>query len=164
MKSAKTIAALFAAALLLLPFAACRKVDRTVYSKYADIGPEGWNPAKPLVFFPEAADSAEAAGELFSVVLRIRYAENQPLAPLRLAYALDDNLGTQAKGDTVALPLFSPVGKPIAPGAHGVHELADTIASGVRLKPGLCVILTSLTPRERTQGISEIGISLVEQQ
>ncbi len=144
------------AAVLLL---GCRRVDNVVWSKYASIPEEGWDPVNVIPFFPWPEDSLNNPSDSYSLLLSVRYSILSKPATLHLAVNQENDEGFM-KSDTVAVMLTEPKDSPMGKGSYGVYETVDTLFTGIVLRPGYCVELQSLSVPENTRGIMDIGLIL----
>ena len=149
-----------AAFLLALAATGCREVNGTVYSQYAKIGSEGWDPRNAVGFDPWPADSVNARGPL-DVVISVRYSGRRAIKPLRMAVTVDDENG-EVKSDTLVIPLFDRFGEPTGRGHYGVYEVTDTLLRRFRLRDGFGVELKPLDPAADTRGLVNVGVILTK--
>ena len=134
-------------------------MDDVVWSKYASLPPEGWDPVNVIPFFPWPEDSVTSPADRYSLLLSVRFTPLRLPAPLHLVMKQEDDSGYE-KSDTFRIELKTPALTPTGRGAYGIYESVDTLASGIRLRPGYCVELQSLSVPENTAGISDIGLIL----
>ncbi|MDE6682053.1 MAG: gliding motility lipoprotein GldH [Muribaculaceae bacterium] len=137
----------------------CRRVNNVVWSKYAPIPAEGWDPVNVIPFFPWPEDSLNNPSDRYSLLLSVRFSILSNPAPLHLAIHQEDDEGT-VKSDTLSIKLSPPPDTPIGKGSYVVYESVDTIDTGIALRPGYCVELQSLSVPENTRGIMDIGLIL----
>ncbi|MDE5790895.1 MAG: gliding motility lipoprotein GldH [Muribaculaceae bacterium] len=139
----------------------CRRVNNVVWSKYASIPPEGWDPVNVIPFFPWPEDSVNNPSDRYSLLLSVRFSILSNPAPLHLAIHQEDEEG-RMKSDTIMLTLSPPEETPVGKGSYVVYETVDTIDTGIPLRAGYCVELQSLSVPENTRGIMDIGLILSE--
>ena len=142
----------------LIMSAACRRVDNTLYAKYADIPSQGWEPNEPVNFMPWPSDSA-FAGHAMDLMLCVRFRDAEPIGSLPLLITVEDDEETLL-ADTIRLVTFSKAGEPLGTKSHGVVDREDTLLRGFTLRPGLSVSLSSLAPAERSIGLLNIGLKM----
>ncbi|MDE7442495.1 MAG: gliding motility lipoprotein GldH [Muribaculaceae bacterium] len=140
-------------------FSGCRRVDNVVWSKYAPLPTEGWDPINVIPFFPWPEDSIANPADRYSLVVSVRFPATKTFAPLHLAIMQEDESGWSAS-DTVTINLLPPSNTPTGRGTYGVYEAVDTLTRGITLRPGYCVELQTLSVPERTQGLLDIGLIL----
>lgn len=151
------ISVILASAALL--FSGCRRVDNVVWSKYAPLPTEGWDPINVIPFFPWPEDSIADPADRYSLIVSVRYPATRTFAPLHLAVMQEDESGWSAS-DTVTMQLLPPPNTPTGRGTYGVYESVDTLARNIALRPGYCVEIQTLSVPERTAGLLDIGLIL----
>lgn len=136
----------------------CRRVEDTLYLKYADIGMEGWRQNEPLCYEPQSADTT-LRGTRTDMTLMVRYRTGYPLPPLRLVAVAEDVSG-ELMCDTVKVSLFGNDGTPLVKQRHGICETSLPLMTDLPMRKGLSVCLLPLSPDSLTRGIVNIGIKL----
>lgn len=138
----------------------CRRIDNVTYAGFEDIASDGWDPAYVLGFSPWPVDSVMAPGTTYDVNICVRYSARFRPTPLHLI-VMSENGDTQTS-DTITIRLEPPASKPGGRGSYGVYEVTRQIASHLALQNGYLVELRSLTAKDNTRGILNIGVQLVE--
>jgi len=144
---------------LLLFCGSCTRIAGVVWSEFAVIGKDGWDPVMKLDFSPWPFDSVSLPDSRYDLTLCVRHSARKPLAPLHLVVAQEWEDG-RTEYDTIRMPLTPPANTPSGRGSYGVYETRDTIASAIRLESDYRVTLTSLSPASQTKGITDIGLVL----
>lgn len=153
---------LYTAIVMISIITGCRKVDNTLYMRYVDVPSDCWRYPELINFMPWPADSADYRPDMkVDIVLYTRFRINPPIAPLPVLLNVEDCTGT-IRNDTIFLQTFTPDGKPSGPARHGVAEIADTLFSDFTLKPELSISLIPLDNSQRTNGILNLGIKLID--
>lgn len=152
-----SILSFIASAALL--FAGCRRVDNVVWSKYASIPEEGWDPVNVIPFFPWPNDSITTTSDRYSLLVSVRFAPTKCPAPLHIVLRQEDDEGHE-RSDTMLITMRIPEVTPTGRGAYGVYEQTDTAVTGITLRPGYCVELQTLSHPANTSGLLDIGLIL----
>lgn len=146
--------------LCLLILSACGKDTPVVYSEFVTIGEKGIPLDWEYTFSPVPYDSAELATGRFDVIVLVRYS-NRCVSKNVILDAESLSLEhTQPDSLRLNIPLFDPNGNPLGTGNLGVYEIADTIATGMRIPEGYVISLSSPVSSEETKGVLDIGIKL----
>ena len=147
---------------LLLFCASCRRVNNVVWSKYAALPEEGWDPVNVIPFFPWPEDSINNRSDTYSLLLSIRFPALRDSSHIHLALHQEDDTGF-ISSDTISLVLAPPSNTPVGRGSYGIFETVDTVCRGIRLMPGYTVELQSLSDPENTRKILDIGLILMQE-
>lgn len=145
-------------AMVMFAMAGCRNVGDTLYVQYADIPPEGWNPAEPVVFKPAAADTS-LNGQRMNLILLVRYRIHKPMADLPIMISIEDESGI-IRNDSIMIRTFTPDGIPLGKGGMGIAEISDTLLRGFIPDRGLLVRTASLVAPKSSEGLLNIGMKL----
>lgn len=151
---------LLAISIIALITCGCRRVNNVVWSKYAPLPEEGWDPINVIPFFPWPEDSMNAPDDRYSLLLSVRFSSTDTPSTLHLALNQECDAG-MIRRDTIAVPILAPKEMAMGRGAYGVFETVDTIIRDIKLQPGYCVELQSLSVPENTVGIKDIGLILL---
>lgn len=146
------------AALSLMMTTGCRRIGNVVYSRFAAIDADGWNPATVYELNPWPEDSVNPKGSLYDMTICVRYSTARNGKPLDLIvrhYLAD---GTE-RDDTMHIELPNRL-KPGMKQAHGIYEVVDTVTTRMPLEEGYFAELITLTPQERSRGVINVGLTL----
>lgn len=138
----------------------CREVNGTVYSGFANVSSEGWDPRARFGFEPLAEDSL-LGGAPLDVEVCVRYSARRIIPPFRMGILVEDENG-ELKADTVVMNLFDEYGRPTGSGRLGVYTVRIPVLNGVMPKPGFSIELANLSPADSTRGILNAGIVMTE--
>ena len=156
LKTSSILSILTSVALFLI---GCRRVDNVVWSKYAPIPDEGWDPVNVIPFFPWPNDSVSSPSDRYSLLVSVRFSGSKCPAPLHLVVKQEDDEGNE-RSDTMRIDIKIPENTPTGRGSYAVFEQTDTAATAITLRPGYCVELQSLSHPANTSGILDIGLIL----
>lgn len=143
---------------LTLSLAACREVNGTLYSQYADISPEGWQRNEILCFDPYPADSVWTGSDV-TLDLNLRYSSDTPMANLPVLVTVEDS-ERELRADTLRIVLFDTNGNPVTAKHYGICEYTVRLIDKTPLRPGLSVCLVPLAPQDASRGLLNVGITL----
>lgn len=137
----------------------CRRVDDVVWSKYVEIPSEGWDPINVIPFFPWPEDSITSPSDTYSLTLSVRYSPLHRPAPLHLIVRREADEMPETT-DTFRIEMPAPTISPTGRGCYGIFETVDTLFRNIKLQPGMCVELQSLSVTDNSKGITDIGLIL----
>lgn len=150
--------------ILLLLTAGCRHVDRVVYSSFADLPSNGWDPLFTPVFHPWPVDSVMSSADRYDVELVVRRSDACRLRSLPVVVEMADSSG-RVTADTVVIPLrdekSAPAPLPMIKSSRLsrlIGECRDTIARDFHPAPGWNITLYNLLNQTETRGILSIGV------
>lgn len=152
-------AAFISAVLALLLFTACNVGENTAYSHFEEIPVDGWDPVDILIFEPRPADSVAAMSRTYSMDLILRYSARKDIAMLPVVMTIENDSG-ELRCDTILLHPDSVSRGMSGRIKYGVHEVTFNLDSAVRLSEGYTVSLMPLSPKENTDGLLNIGLTL----
>lgn len=146
--------------LCLFILSACGRQTPVVYSEFVSIDEKGIPTDWEYTFSPAPFDSTEMETGRFDVIVLVRYSNRcasksviLDAESLSLEHSRPDSL-------RITIPLFDGKDSPRGNGNLGVYEIADTIASGIKIPQGYVISLSSPLPADDTKGIIDIGIKL----
>lgn len=147
------------AALMMQLSAACTADETVAYSHFEEIPASGWDPVDILIFEPWPSDSAQAFRRSYRMDLVLRYSTRRHITMLPVALSIEDANG-ELRTDTLTLHPDSTDRSMSSRVRYGVHELRMTIDPSVRITDGYRVSLSPLSPRERNEGLLNVGLIL----
>ena len=137
----------------------CRRVGDVVWSEFAAVGRNGWDPVMSQEFMPWPFDSVTNPSDRYTLAVCVRHTSRKPLAPLHLI-AIQEWSDGKSVADTLRISLTPPPNTPSGRGAYGIYETLDTLTTDLRLTPGYSVTLRSLSPAAQTRGLTNVGLVL----
>lgn len=140
----------------------CRRVDRTVFASFVDIGETGWDPVNVIGFNPWPLDSVSTPSDRYGLSVIVRFDPATAPSGLPLFVRLEDENGEIAT-DTLRIVLKDDDGHPRGRKSLVLSEVAHEIRRDLSLTDGFSVELTTLLPADMTRGITNIGVKMTEE-
>lgn len=154
--------AVFCCLVSLIATTGCRETDRYVYSEFAEIGDDGWDPVRTISFSPMPFDSASSAGLPLQVILYVRYDSecHNSMLPVLVEQEMRE---MPFRRDSVFIKLFDSEGRHTGHGTLGVYEKSVVINEAVVIDSVYRVNLRPLLNKEDSRGILSAGVALRRQ-
>lgn len=146
---------------ILLLISGCRRVDNVVYSEFVSFGEEGWNPVRTVEFMPWPLDSVHASSDRYDILVSVRFNPAEAPAALPLLVRQEDNEGNTVT-DTLRIPLRDGDGDPLGRRSLVLYDNSVTFRKDTAITEGFALELVSLLPMEKTKGIKDLGIQLID--
>lgn len=136
-------------------------MDRIAYSHYESIGGGSWDPSYVIGFSPTPLDTTLSPNQEYDLVLNIRYKGSCPASELPLLISEETAEG-EMDSRVIKVRIRDKNGSPLGKKGLVLYELSDTIRTHFKVPEGYWVEIMSMCPEEYSEGITEVGLSLVK--